>query len=127
MHSERRAHLVDVYVEFWVLVPPQGSSLGTKGRESELAKREADLAAREAELKRWEADLRSSGRLEAVKNWPKCCPVANMDIKGEVPEGLQNVVTCAYWSYLVSFGTPPFPYLVNMILGPYGLFDTCFM
>lgn len=78
-----------------------GSSLGMKGKESDLAKREADVAAREAELKRWEADLRSSGRLEAKKNWPRFCPITNMDIKGEVPEGLQNVVTCAYWSYLL--------------------------
>ena len=46
-----------------------------------------------------------SGRLEEKKNWPKCCPITNMDIAGEVPEGLQSVVTCAYWSYLV----PPLP------------------
>ncbi len=75
---------------------------GGKGREAELAKREAELNAREAELRRWEQDLRSSGRLVPKKNWPKCCPLTVMDIKAEVPADLQNVVTCAYWSYLVS-------------------------
>lgn len=54
-----------------------------KGHEADLAKREADLNAREAELKRWEADLRSSGRLRPKKNWPKCCPVTVMDIRGD--------------------------------------------
>ena len=76
--------------------------MGGKGREAELARREAELNAREAELRRWEQDLRNSGRLIPKKNWPKCCPMTVMDIKAEVPEDLQNVVTCAYWSYLVS-------------------------
>ncbi len=35
------------------------------------------------------------------KNWPRCCPVAVMDIKGEVPQELQSVVSVAYLSYLV--------------------------
>ena len=81
---------------------PLQPQAGGKGREAELAKREAELNAREAELRRWEQDLRSSGRLVPKKNWPKCCPLTVMDIKAEVPEDLQNVVTCAYWSYLVS-------------------------
>ena len=93
--------------ELRITLPESAGAPQAKGKESELAKREADVAAREAELKRWEADLRSSGRLEAVKNWPKCCPITNMDIAGEVPEGLQNVVTCAYWSYLVRAAPRP--------------------
>ena len=75
---------------------------GGKIREAELARREAELNAREAELRRWEQDLRNSGRLIPKKNWPRCCPMTVMDIKAEVPDDLQNVVTCAYWSYLVS-------------------------
>lgn len=73
----------------------------TKGtEEAGFAKREADLNAREAELKRWEADLRSSGRLKPKKNWPRCCPIAVMDIQAEVPVGLQSVVSVAYLSFL---------------------------
>lgn len=64
-----------------VLVQP--SNFAGKGMEADLAKREAELNAREAELKRWEADLRSSGRLRPKKNWPKCCPITVMDIKGQ--------------------------------------------
>ena len=47
------------------------------------------------------------------KNWPRCCPVAVMDIKGEVPQELQGVVSVAYLSYLVPPPAarlpPPFP------------------
>lgn len=76
------------------------SNFAGKGMEADLAKREAELNAREAELKRWEADLRSSGRLRPKKNWPKCCPITVMDIKGEVPKELQALVYAAYYSFL---------------------------
>jgi len=67
-----------------------------KGRETDLAKREAELNAREAELKRWEADLRSSGRLRPKKNWPKCCPITVMDIKG-APATWSWCLTLSAW------------------------------
>ena len=67
----------------WPGTDTQVASMPGKGHETDLAKREAELNAREAELKRWEADLRSSGRLRPKKNWPKCCPVTVMDIRGE--------------------------------------------
>lgn len=81
--------------------PSKAPTFPTKGpEEAGFAKREADLNAREAELKRWEADLRSSGRLKPKKNWPRCCPVAVMDIQAEVPVALQSVVSVAYLSFL---------------------------
>jgi hypothetical protein len=80
--------------------PSSVASGAGKGHEADLAKREAELNAREAELKRWEADLRSSGRLRPKKNWPKCCPVTVMDIRGEVPKELQGLVTAAYYAWL---------------------------
>lgn len=69
--------------------------------EKDLAKREADLVKREADLKRREAELAAAGGSTGPrKNWPPYCSFTYHDIRGEIPEGAQGMVRCAYWCYL---------------------------
>lgn len=93
-----------------VNIPMRGTKVGDRQekdlqrREEELIRREEALDIREAALARREAELAKAGF--KTKNWPPLLPykILHHDIKKDIPEDLQPLMTIAYGCWLGLLG-----------------------